>query len=300
MKYIIGVDGGGTKTEAAAYTLDGEELKTFYGGYGNLVLNKQVALNNIASIIEECINYFGREGVICISLGLAGVEAGDNKNIVKKTIEEKFKVKILVYNDAEIAMAALLKGEDGILTIAGTGSISIGTLEGKKAKSGGWGHLLGDEGSGYYIGIETLKLMIQEDDEIKEKGLLTRSIMKYLNIKEADEIKGFVYSSTKDEIAALTPVVVSCAEKGDNKALIILKNAGEALGITTIRVAKKLGTKEIKVGIKGSIITRIKVVRKAFEKEIKKYSNSIQIVDDNISSAKGAYYLARKGGLIDE
>lgn len=292
MEYVIGVDGGGTKTEAIAYNLKGEECAKSITGFGNLVSGKDEALKNIIFSIEACIRELGKDGLKALYLGLAGVEVGNNKELVLKEIKDKVKVHGIIMNDANLALKAILKGEDGILTIAGTGSNCFGINGAMEARSGGWGHLLGDEGSGYRISIEAFKRMIYESDYDLEKSTLTTAILKELDMKEVEEISGFVYSSTKDQIAVITPVVSRLAEDGDKYAIKIVEAEGRELAKATENVYKKLGFKNgCKVAIKGSVIEKVKLLRQAFEEYLKENINNIVIVEDDSSPAKAAYYM---------
>ncbi|WDC84743.1 BadF/BadG/BcrA/BcrD ATPase family protein [Caloramator sp. mosi_1] len=114
MQYIIGVDGGGTKTEAVAYSLNGDYIYKSVSGFGNVMVNEKEALNNIIKAIDGCIEgvYEKTKDSKCIFIcaGLAGVEAGNYSTIIKQKIEEYFKINTKVVNDAVIAHASLLKG----------------------------------------------------------------------------------------------------------------------------------------------------------------------------------------------
>lgn len=295
MNYIIGVDAGGTKTEAIAYSLKGDELTRADTGYGNMVLNKAAALNNIVKAIEICMNNLESKKPMAIYLGIAGVEAGDNKTLVEKAIKEKIDTNIMVLNDAEIALEALLEGEDGILTIGGTGSISLGRYKGKRASAGGWGHLLGDGGSGYFVSIEAFKNMIMEEECNIIKSKMSKKILEELSLNNVQEIKGFIYSSTKAEIASFTPLIVQMANNGERNAIEILKRAGIELAVNTERLYNRLNFKgTVKVALKGSVVTKIEIVREEFEKYLRNVIDDLIILDEDISSAKGAYYLAIK------
>lgn len=298
VKYIIGVDGGGTKTEAAAYSLDGKVLGRGLAGFGNIILKFEEALFNINEAIDKCIKEL--DGIednnkcMYIFLGLAGVESGNNIAKVEKIINKKYDVPVKVTNDADIAHAALLKGEDGILTISGTGSISYGIYKGRKERTGGWGHILGDEGSGYYIAIQAFKNITLQEDNNLPVSPLSKAIMKKLNINEPNDIKSFIYSSNKAQIAAFVPLVADLANKNDKEAITILKNAGKELAVNTERLCRKLSISGgIKVGIKGSILTEIKIVREEFENYLKHNFERVVIVNENVSPTKGAYYLAK-------
>lgn len=136
MEYVIGVDGGGTKTESVAYDLEGNVLETSLTGFGNLVNDKKQALKNVISGIEELLNKLGRDGLKGLYLGLAGSEVGENAKIVLQEIKTEFEVNSVIMNDGDLALKALLKGEDGILVIAGTGSTSFGVNGKKQARCG--------------------------------------------------------------------------------------------------------------------------------------------------------------------
>ncbi|GFP77501.1 N-acetylglucosamine kinase [Clostridium fungisolvens] len=294
MKYVIGVDGGGTKTEAIAFDMQGNMIKSSTKGFGNLLNGKEQALNNIEASIKDITDALGTEDLAYIYLGLAGSEFGNNAKFVEKVLENSFKVPCEVMNDGELALKALLKGEDGILTIAGTGSICFGINNKISERAGGWGNLLGDEGSAYKIAIEALKLMIIERDYKLPFSDLSISILKYLNINEAEQIVEFVYSKTKDEIAALAAVVSEEAEKGNEAAINILVTEGISLARTTECVYKKLNFDSCSIGLVGGAIRKSKILRNAFEEYLKQRLNIISFIDEDMSPAKGAYYIYRK------
>lgn len=294
MHYIIGVDGGGTKTEAVAYDLDGNVLDKSLTGFANLINGKEEALNNIVDAIKRLTNEYGLKDLKGLYLGIAGAETGNNVSIIKEEINKKIGITPVVVNDGELALRAMLKGEDGILTIAGTGSIAFGIKENKSARCGGWGHILGDEGSGYKLSIEAIKNMIYEYDNSLEKSKLTIKLMEKLNIKEVDEIIDFVYSSSKDKIAIGGPIVSMLAEEGDVLAKKILEDEARALAKTTENVYKKLGFEKCSIGLVGGVVRKSKIFRATFEKALNENINVISFIDDDVSAAKGAYYMYKK------
>ena len=294
MDYIIGVDGGGTKTEAVAYDLSGEVLARALTGFGNLVNGKEEALNNITTSIEELIIKLGQDGLKGIYLGIAGSEGGENAELIYREVKNKFSIEPVVMNDGDLALKALLEGEDGILVIAGTGSTAFGVKEDKQARCGGWGHLLGDEGSAYKISIEAFKRMIHEEDYGIDRSELSQAILDKLNMTSVDEIVGFIYSATKDEIAAMASLVSIYAEKGDDYAKNILINEGIEIAKSAERVFKKLNFDKCRIGLVGGVIRKSKDLRKAFENYLKENINVVAYVDNDVSAAKGAYYIYKK------
>lgn len=293
MKYVIGVDGGGTKTEATAYDSDGKVISTSIKGFANLLNNKEKALENIVTAIKEIIDELGNYELCGVYLGIAGSEVGDNAEIIKETIKDRLRIDSIVMHDSEIALKAMLKGKDGILVIAGTGSVAFGVNNNLTARCGGWGNLLGDEGSGYKIAIDTIKRMIFEEENDLPQSELSRKIMNKLQINSVNEVTRFVYSSTKDEIASLSEIVSRLGESGDEIASKILTNEGIELAKTVSNVYRKLRFKSCSIALVGGVIKKAKLVRKAFEDYLRERIVIEEIVDEEISPTIGAYYMNR-------
>ncbi|CUU50535.1 N-acetylglucosamine kinase [Clostridium beijerinckii] len=291
MKYIIGVDGGGTKTEAVAYDFQGNIIVTSVKGFANLLNNREKALKNIVDSIREIMDVLKEDELVDLYLGIAGSEVGDNAKIIKDTIKNELKTDCVLMNDAEIALKAMLRGNDGILTIAGTGSIAFGVKNNSSVRCGGWGNLLGDEGSGYKIAIDAIKRMIFEEENSLPKSELSTRIMKRLDAKSIGEVVTFVYSSTKDEIASLAEIVSILGEEGNKIAEEILVNEGVDLAKTVINVYRKLKFESCSIALVGGVIRKAKILRKSFEKYLRENIVIEDIVDDEISPTMGAYYI---------
>lgn len=289
--YVIGLDGGGTKTEAAAYDQNGQLIAQSIKGFANLLNDENAALNNIVSALSELINVCGLEKLKGVYLGVAGSEVSNNAEKISNKIKKELNIDSVVMNDSEIALKAMLKGKDGILTIAGTGSIAFGVNNNKTAKCGGWGNILGDEGSGYSIAIRALKRMIYEDENAIEYSELTKNIMKRLDIKKVDEITGFVYSSTKDEIASLAEIISNAADNGEKIASEILTIEGIELAKTVINVYKKLGFEGCSIALVGGVIRNSNILRETFLNYLRKNIHIKEIVCEKTSPTIGAYYI---------
>lgn len=295
MSYIIGVDGGGTKTEAVAYDLNGKKISEGKAGYGNLLLNEKQAIINIIDAIEQCLVPLKKEECQYICLGLAGYGGVKNTKGIKDALYEAFNIPFTIVNDGIIAHAALLKGKDGILTISGTGSVSIGVHNGIEKLAGGWGHILGDEGSGYWIAMQVFIKMTQEEDAGLNYSDLTKLILTKLGYHSVLELKKFIYSSTKAEIASFVPIIVQQAKAGDDFSQNILKEAGYHLAKTTLDVCKKLNfNNNVTIAIKGRVLTNISFVQTSFIEKIKQEKPEVQFILEDVSSTLGCYYLALK------
>jgi N-acetylglucosamine kinase-like BadF-type ATPase/predicted transcriptional regulator len=295
VEYVIGVDGGGSKTEAIAYDLRGNKIAEGIAGFGNIVVNKEEGLKNIEISILKCLKNLDESKCIHIYAGLAGADTGNNKEVIKSYIEERFPISVTVVSDADLAINAMLKGKDGILTISGTGSISYAKRGNENLRVGGWGNILGDEGSGYFIAVEALKKIVNDKDDGKEFSYLSKKILEDINVKDIPSLVKFVYSSNKGDIAALVPNIVKAAKLGDEDGIDILKKAGFHLARNTYKAYKLLNLdKKVDIAIKGSIITKIDFVKESFINELNNLIKGYNLVDEDVSSTKGAYYMHLK------
>lgn len=300
MRYVIGVDSGGTKTQAVSYDADGNELNTCTTGFGNVLMDRGKALENLEEAIAGAMEDL--EGVPeAIYMGIAGVvEGGDKTRDLEEHFSRLHNCPVFVVNDSNLAANATLQGEDGILVISGTGSNCYGKNEDKTSFTGGWGHLLGDEGSGYHIAKEAVRGVLDEADRGKKPDLLSTMVMEYLETDVNGLIDRF-YTMNKGEVAALVPVVVEAWLKGSGKADFILKEAGRELGKLVDRNCKKLGfTSHVAIGLTGSVIRKIAYVRENMEAFLREKKIVYTIYNDEVSPAKGGYYLAIKEGFFDE
>ncbi|KEK23538.1 BadF/BadG/BcrA/BcrD ATPase family protein [Bacillus gaemokensis] len=294
MKYMIGVDGGGTKTEAIAFNQNGKEVAKGMSRFGNVLLEYEKALSHIITAINQCQQGLPQENCVCIILGLAGVKSIDIEGLKKRLIE-KYQTHIEIYDDAMIAHAALLKGKDGILTIAGTGAICLGKKGETYEYSGGWGHILGDAGSGYWIAMQALKRMTMEYDKGIPFCSLSQAVQEQFHIHTPSDIKQLVYSSAKDKVAAIVPLVIEEARKGNNDASKIILQAGKELARITVDVYKKMSFEvPISIAVKGGILCSVPEIYAEFKRCCREHINKINFIKSEISSAKGAYFLAAK------
>ncbi|PGS49846.1 BadF/BadG/BcrA/BcrD ATPase family protein [Bacillus sp. AFS041924] len=294
MKYIISLDGGGTKSEAVAYNLEGEIISQGFSGFSNLLVNEKDGINHMIEAIENCLSPLSKENCLFLFLGIAGIGGVRDRGPLEKALNDAFHIPFKIVNDAQIAHAALLNGQSGVLTIAGTGSICIGVHKERTVTAGGWGHLLGDEGSGYWICMEIFKKITQQFDEGIPLSYLSLKMLERLQLKEADGLKKYIYHNTKAEIASHVPFIVELANMGDLMALTVLERAGQLLGKTTIQAIKKLDLKEEpRVAIKGSVLQRIPVVQKTFIQTIREHYPIVEFYTEDVSSTYGGYLLAK-------
>ena len=228
MKYIISIDAGGTYAEASAYDEKGNKHSSVRVPCSNLAVDFGEGSRAILSAAEELIKCTSGTP-IALCAGCAGVESGNRKTELKAILEKELNILIHVINDAELALFAAHGRGDGILIISGTGSIGYSRKDGELRRVGGWGHLIGDEGSGWRIAMDAISAITDAHDRKEDESTLKKEIFACLGISSMPELISFVYGATKRDIAALVPAVEKCAQAGNGTAQNILSRAGEQL-----------------------------------------------------------------------
>lgn len=251
LKYVIGIDGGGTKTALRVSSLKGATLVEITAGSSNVhSVSATHAVEVLYGMLDSALGTkdLMKENCIYLCMGAAGVDREDEKKLLQRVFEDYgFKCPVYISNDAEIMLTAGAGKPEGIVVISGTGSIAYGRDKyDREFRSGGWGHLIGDEGSGYWIGKEAINAAVRYYDRRDESTMLLDMLMAKLNLKEGWDFIGFVYSSGKEkgDIAALASVVEEAFLAGDRVALKILMNASRELFLICNAVAKRLDFKE--------------------------------------------------------
>lgn len=228
MSYVIGVDAGGTKTEVSAYDLSGQELFSLTLGAGNMTEDLQGALGRIVAGIQEVKNQ-QPETSTCelIVVGIAGlnVSTPEDEQLIKTTLHQEFPDQLEITGDGELAHYAILQGQDGELVIAGTGSV-INSRQGETWRSyGGWGAILGDEGSGYALGLRLLKNCLAEYDSQQDLSQLSERVLAHVNAPKVTSLPTIVRDLSKAEIASVTQVLIDLPNDQEPLATLIAEEA---------------------------------------------------------------------------
>lgn len=242
--YALGIDGGGTRTRAVLVDASGEIDGWRMGGCGNFQV---VGLQGLESLLRELIYELGGQakgGGVSLCLGLAGAGRPDEQAAIADLVRDRgWADLVCVVSDARVALEGAHGGEAGIIVIAGTGSIVLGkNSAGKEARTGGWGPLLGDEGSGYSIGLEALRAVFKARDGWGKDTSLSEELRRELGLRNWDEAVQKVYGGEigRERIAGLGPFVFEAARGGDGVAQQIVESAGMALGHQVRAVARRL------------------------------------------------------------
>ena len=244
MLHVIGIDAGGTKTVCQLADAQGTVLAEARGPGANLQAAGELQVEKVLhDVMEQAIGDRPTiPSVIC--LGIAGVDRPDDALVVRNIMKRiGYKARVLVVNDALVALEAGIPGQPGVVIISGTGSICYGRNDrGEAARSGGWGYVLGDEGSGYWIGRAALRAVLRETDERGPQTALTPLLLEHFGVDRAQNIIHQVYHTNLKPaaIGALARSVHAAYLDGDQVAVGILRGAANELEAAALSVARRL------------------------------------------------------------
>lgn len=241
--YFLGVDGGGSKTLAVVVDEQGVERGRAVAGSSNYAaVGFEVAVGHIYEAAEGAVREAGvLLPVAAVWLGLAGIDSLRAHDLLLPHIGGLAR-NVELTNDAELVLGGL-EHLVGVALIAGTGSIALGRdARGEAIRAGGWGHVLGDEGSGYAIGRCALQAVMRAADGRGEPTALLPAILREWGLVDARDILARVYPEVeKAVIAGLSSVVLRTAEAGDRVAGDIVREAADELALAASTVGHALG-----------------------------------------------------------
>lgn len=300
MKFVIGIDGGGTKSKLHMADLTGNTILQLLGGPTNLYSKGLEGVEyELKTLLSQAMERSGLSWSDCeaICLGNAGADRAEEKLLLHNVLEScGISGKIVITNDAETALVAGSGKREGVVIISGTGSLAYGINSlGEKTRAGGWGHILGDEGSGYDIGIRAIKAAMRSYDGREHSTILLPEILKELDLERPEQLLGFVYQQAgKQDIAALTKVVNKAFQEFDSKAEEILLHAANELTAMADIVIRKLNFKgqEFTLVCAGSILQHIPYIYSHFEHQIKEMHPFANIMIPSRDAAYGAATIA--------
>lgn len=242
--HVLGIDAGGTKTICLLADERGAIVAEARGPGANLQVAGEAAVEDaLGGVIAGAVGHRDvRPAAICV--GMAGVDREDEARTVAAIVRRLGSTpRVLVVNDALIALVAGAGDAPGIVIIAGTGSIAYGrNANGEAARAGGWGHMVGDEGSAFWIGRETLAAVMRAADGRGPSTRLTADVLAHFDISDVSRLPGIVYDreAPRVSVGALGPIVRQAAAQGDAVAVHILERAARELVLAAQSVAARL------------------------------------------------------------
>jgi glucosamine kinase len=295
--WFIGIDGGGTNTRAVVLDDAGRELARVRGSAALAdPLDPEAVALPIAQVACSAADAAGL-ALPCTALwaGIAGVGRETVRAPVQRAVErEGIAGRVHVGTDSQAAFHGAFGEGPGILLVAGTGSVARGRNEsGREVRVGGWGSLLGDEGSGYWVGLECLRSVVRAADGRGGRTRLTDGVLASLGIDAPDALVTWAAAADKAQVAALVPLVVDASRAGDAVADDILARAIEDLSahVLTLGAALAPWSSAPRVGLTGGLLQPGGPLRLSMEAALSQHR--LRLVGHEPDPAVGAARLAQ-------
>ena len=302
-KYIIGIDGGGTKTDCAAADVEGHILFETNGDPSNFLIEGTEKVSKaIFDLINKCKEKlkFGYSDIEIILIGTAGAGRRNDAERLERSFTETTKKKgidfknFIVESDARIALEGALSGMPGAVLICGTGSIMVGKApNGNIYRVGGFGRFIGDEGGGYSIGRKGLNAVSKHLDGRGEFTLISEYLEDKFGINSSEKLITEVYKNNFD-IASVAPAVIWAAENKDETALRIINEEINELLKYFPAIKKRLNLNELKLSFLGGLINKENFYSKKLKEKIISDVAGIKIQPPQNSPAMGAILMAKQ------
>jgi len=308
--FVLGVDGGGSRTRCVIADLSGRVLTKGTAGPSNpLTVGVEAAGEAISEAVEAAVRSCGdvihRFRAAC--LGVAGVDRPYGREALQREVMSLgLAERLLVVTDAAAALAGATGCSAGVVVVAGTGSIAYGVnAGGETARAGGWGWMVDDEGSGYDIGRRAMAAALRAYDGRGEQTILADKVKAELALGDLRELidRLYVTGMKSHEVAALAPLVVEAAAQGDEVAVRILREAGVELGRAAGAVIRRLRLQgRFTVAETGGVFQFGETICAAFEETVHKAAPECSIGPSRFEPAVGAVLLALQelGVEVDE
>ena len=285
---ILGVEGGGTKTAWILVERSGDELNILDQGTLPSSNFRLATPDRLRAIFSELPKQIDRAGVF-----LAGCGTAEDRHSLSNLCAEIWPgAKILTGSDRDSGLAAALGHGDGIVVNAGSGSSVTGRRGDRIENAGGWGHILGDTGGGYFISIRALRLILREYDLHRGEVQLTAKILHARSLNNLDELVRWAQTADKMEIATLAPVVFEAAASGDVRVMEIIEEGALVLCEYTEAVASRLHLLAPKVMLLGGLFHRDSIYTHAFRRRLKKNLPDARVATAERAPELGAAWLA--------
>ncbi|MGC9222667.1 MAG: N-acetylglucosamine kinase [Terracidiphilus sp.] len=304
MSVVLGIDGGGTNTRAAIVA-DGKIVGSGQSGsIKRLRVGAEIAEANLRTVLKEAFAEAGVKGVDAACCGVASASMPGIPEWITAVFNDFGVERSEVVGDHIIALDAAFQGGPGILQIAGTGSNCVGRApDGTLETAGGWSSRLGDEGSGYWIGINSIRRALHARDR-EEPCQVIPAVMKIWGTKDMDEFIDLGDGTPPPDFAALAPVINELAEAGDPVAVGVLEQAAIDLVGFVLLVRSKLRRKhniagEVPVAWTGSVIAKMEMVRNRFFAGLRSAAPEMPVGSEEVVALHGALWRAERIARVE-
>ena len=306
--FVLGIDGGGTKTLGLIADLSGRILGRAVGGISNpQVIGFEQAAGAILKVIRDCCRRVEchPKHLKAVVVGLAGAGREPDRRRAETEIRKLGRhthvplKNLRVESDARIALEGALGGESGIVLMSGTGSIGFAKgSDGRVHRVGGWGRTIGDEGSGFAIGRAALVAIVRHLDGRGQPTMLTRLASKSFGLSSPQSIISKIYQN-HIELSRIAPLVLKAAAKGDKASRDVLDDAARELA-DHVRVLvaklsqsdKLLGGRKTNLVLLGGMLEGSNYLSRALRRRIKSLFPTVRVRSPKKSPAYGGVLLA--------
>jgi N-acetylglucosamine kinase-like BadF-type ATPase len=300
-RYIMGVDGGATKTLAAVLDLQTKTLHLAHGGPSNEdAVGTRAAVGALLATADEAISSAAitREDLAVVAV------AGTDTAAVAAHVRAARTDAWIVVNDVVGAWATATGAGPGLATISGTGSNVFGVgPDGRAWRAGGWGHLLGDEGSGYWLGVQSIKAALRDREASGPETALSDAAPAFFGAPSVEALASLVYSKplTKGEIAAFATETARLAHAGDAVARELYERGAQELCVqidAVIRITglagDSAGAAPFPVGLIGGVFKAGRVFVEPLTRAIHERAPNAQVALVQTAPAGGSLLLAAR------
>jgi glucosamine kinase len=301
-RHVAGIDGGATKTLAAVLSLDTFEIAFGRGGPSNVdAVGADAAATAIRDALREA---FHEANVADADVGTAVVGlAGTPSDELAESVRTEFSAGAWYFvNDVIAAWASGTWLEPGVAVISGTGSHVFGVNgAGESWRTGGWGHVLGDEGSGYWLALHAMKAALRYRDGSGPETALLDAALAFYRLEAIEDLQALVYGKplTKSEIAAFTEEVEKAAAAGDRVAAGLFETAASDLATQARAPIERLGLEGgFKVAVVGGVFEDGELLRTPFEAAVRKFAPDAQFVVPEIPPVGGSLLLGLRAESV--
>ncbi len=300
MSLFLAIDAGGTKTRCVLANETRILGRASTGSIKLMRVSEPEATARLQAMLTEVFTAAGVKPheVTRTCIGLAGLTIQAVRVWAERELGKTVGGDLLLAGDEEIALDGTFRGGPGILVIAGTGSNVMGrAADGAMYHAGGWGPALADEGSGYWIGQESLRAGFWAHDRGVATTLLTE-IGEFWNTRTLGEIVEKANLRPGPDFAALAPIVVRCAQQGDELAAAVLERAGaelaEQIALVALKMTESGGDEAVQVAHTGSVLEHIALVRSSMIAALHHSSPALTVIEAPADPLEGALWRARR------
>jgi N-acetylglucosamine kinase-like BadF-type ATPase len=299
MKYFIGIDGGGTKTDCVITDENCNQLFSLKGGPLNLLTTTpSQSSRTILQLINSCLSKLDitLSQIDCIGIGAAGAGRIEDSEKLERILKSLLphSINLKVTTDAEAALEGAFNGKPGCILISGTGSIIFGKDQnGIIHRCGGFGKIIGDEGSGFMLGKKGLIAAAKEFDGRGKRSLITELLKDKYQIQSEQSLINAVYNNDMD-ISGVAPIVLASAGNNDKIALRIIDEETDELLLLISCMIKKLKQENTEISFTGRLISTINVFSVTLKNKLTESYKMIKIKEPEYPPAMGAVFIAKK------